>query len=108
MDQLKTPFCFCLFIHDTLVQQKRISHGLKVMCEKLCLSTKIYSEMNLLSCLYITLSLYVLSLGVNCEINEDDCASNPCGYGECHDGINEYKCVCAPGYTGRSLIENAT
>lgn len=38
--------------------------------------------------------------GVNCEINEDDCASNPCKYGDCQDGINEYKCVCAPGYTG--------
>uniref|UniRef100_A0A8C7VA42 Notch receptor 2 n=1 Tax=Oncorhynchus mykiss TaxID=8022 RepID=A0A8C7VA42_ONCMY len=38
--------------------------------------------------------------GVNCEFNVDDCASNPCEYGECQDGINEYKCVCAPGYTG--------
>lgn len=38
--------------------------------------------------------------GTHCEINEDDCASNPCGNGECLDGINEYKCVCAPGYTG--------
>uniref|UniRef100_A0A673W043 Notch receptor 2 n=1 Tax=Salmo trutta TaxID=8032 RepID=A0A673W043_SALTR len=37
---------------------------------------------------------------VNCEFNVDDCASNPCEYGECQDGINEYKCVCAPGYTG--------
>lgn len=46
------------------------------------------------------LFLFFLSSGVNCEINEDDCASNPCEYGECQDGINEYKCVCAPGYTG--------
>lgn len=38
---------------------------------------------------------------MNCEINEDDCASNPCQNGECQDGINEYKCLCIPGYTGR-------
>uniref|UniRef100_A0A6Q2X482 Notch receptor 2 n=1 Tax=Esox lucius TaxID=8010 RepID=A0A6Q2X482_ESOLU len=37
---------------------------------------------------------------VNCEINADDCAGNPCEYGTCQDGIDEYKCVCAPGYTG--------
>lgn len=46
------------------------------------------------------MSLYFVYSGVNCENNEDDCASNPCEYGECQDGINEYKCVCAPGYTG--------
>uniref|UniRef100_A0AAY4E0N6 Notch receptor 2 n=1 Tax=Denticeps clupeoides TaxID=299321 RepID=A0AAY4E0N6_9TELE len=39
--------------------------------------------------------------GDNCENNDDDCASNPCIYGECHDGINEYSCVCSPGYTGK-------
>lgn len=43
--------------------------------------------------------------GVNCEINEDDCASNLCEFGECQDGINEYKCVCSPGYTGMFLTE---
>lgn len=41
---------------------------------------------------------------MNCEINEDDCASNPCVHGECQDGISEYTCVCSPGYTGMVLI----
>lgn len=41
---------------------------------------------------------------MNCEINENDCASNPCKHGECQDGINEYKCVCSPGYTGTCLL----
>ena len=49
--------------------------------------------------LYEKLHVFFYS-GVNCENNEDDCANNPCEYGECQDGINEYKCVCAPGYTG--------
>lgn len=50
------------------------------------------------------LNITYLFLGVNCEINEDDCASNPCESGECQDGINEYKCVCSPGYTGMLYI----
>lgn len=39
-------------------------------------------------------------LGPNCEINLDDCASNPCDYGKCIDKINGYECTCEPGYTG--------
>uniref|UniRef100_A0A8B9P6V7 Neurogenic locus notch homolog protein 1 n=1 Tax=Apteryx owenii TaxID=8824 RepID=A0A8B9P6V7_APTOW len=39
--------------------------------------------------------------GPNCEINLDDCASNPCDYGKCIDRINGYECTCEPGYTGR-------
>lgn len=40
------------------------------------------------------------SAGVNCEVNIDDCASNPCTFGICRDGINRYDCVCQPGFTG--------
>uniref|UniRef100_A0A674MY80 Notch receptor 2 n=1 Tax=Takifugu rubripes TaxID=31033 RepID=A0A674MY80_TAKRU len=49
---------------------------------------------------HLNTSIFSTSCWVNCEINEDDCASNLCVYGECQDGINEYKCVCSPGYTG--------
>lgn len=45
-----------------------------------------------------------LSSGPNCEVNEDDCASNPCEYGDCIDEINGYKCMCHPGYTGMSKV----
>ncbi|KAG8517651.1 Neurogenic locus notch protein 2, partial [Galemys pyrenaicus] len=41
-----------------------------------------------------------VSAGVNCEINFDDCASNPCVNGACLDGVNRYSCVCSPGFTG--------
>lgn len=41
------------------------------------------------------------SAGTNCEINLDDCSSNPCDYGICKDGINRYDCVCKPGFTGK-------
>lgn len=44
--------------------------------------------------------------GVNCEVNFDDCASNPCDYGMCKDGINRYDCVCKPGFTGEPPVEN--
>lgn len=40
------------------------------------------------------------SAGVNCEVNIDDCASNPCTFGICRDAINRYDCVCQPGFTG--------
>ncbi|KAL6036251.1 hypothetical protein STEG23_023987, partial [Scotinomys teguina] len=36
---------------------------------------------------------------VNCEVNVDDCASNPCTFGVCHDGINHYDCICQLGFT---------
>lgn len=42
--------------------------------------------------------------GTNCEINFDDCASGPCDYGICKDGINRYDCVCKPGFTGKPSI----
>lgn len=38
--------------------------------------------------------------GPNCEINLDDCASNPCDSGTCLDKIDGYECACEPGYTG--------
>lgn len=42
--------------------------------------------------------------GPNCEINLDDCASNPCDYGKCIDKINSYECTCKPGYTGEAWL----
>ncbi len=38
--------------------------------------------------------------GDNCEIDIDECASDPCLFGECQDGIAEYICLCEPGYEG--------
>ena len=38
--------------------------------------------------------------GVNCSIDIDECAGDPCLHGECHDGIAEYVCACDPGYEG--------
>jgi len=38
--------------------------------------------------------------GTNCEIDIDECASNPCVNGACEDQINAYVCHCDPGWTG--------
>ncbi len=47
------------------------------------------------------------SPGVNCEINIDECDSNPCLNGAaCVDGINNYTCSCIPGFAGRNCQIN--
>lgn len=39
--------------------------------------------------------------GENCEIDVDDCASNPCqNGGTCADGVNSHTCDCPPGFSG--------
>ena len=35
-------------------------------------------------------------------VDIDECESDPCIHGECHDGINHYTCECNPGYTGEN------
>lgn len=41
-------------------------------------------------------------MGLNCEIDIDECASNPCFKGStCIDLINNFTCSCIPGMTGR-------
>ncbi|CAO1412778.1 unnamed protein product [Diamesa serratosioi] len=38
--------------------------------------------------------------GINCEININECDSNPCKNGACVDGIGNYTCDCEPGFEG--------
>ena len=41
--------------------------------------------------------------GLDCDVNIDDCASNPCqNNGLCTDDVNGYSCICEPGFTGKS------
>ncbi|XP_077990663.1 atrial natriuretic peptide-converting enzyme-like [Glandiceps talaboti] len=41
-------------------------------------------------------------VGVDCEIDFDECGSMPCvNSGTCIDGVNEYSCRCTVGYAGR-------
>jgi hypothetical protein len=39
--------------------------------------------------------------GLNCHIDIDDCASNPCLHGACYDRLNGFRCVCEPNWFGR-------
>ncbi|CAG9817889.1 unnamed protein product [Phaedon cochleariae] len=38
--------------------------------------------------------------GQNCEVNVNECESNPCFYGTCVDKIGGYLCECDEGYEG--------
>ena len=38
--------------------------------------------------------------GSQCEVNINECESNPCQHGVCIDKINAFQCLCHPGYTG--------
>ncbi|XP_063966506.1 protein crumbs homolog 1-like [Lytechinus pictus] len=39
--------------------------------------------------------------GANCEVNIDECASNPCTNGAtCNDDVNKFDCQCVTGYDG--------
>ena len=39
--------------------------------------------------------------GSLCQHNINDCASDPCGHGQCTDLVNGYSCDCEPGYDGK-------
>ncbi|XP_046698701.1 protein eyes shut homolog isoform X3 [Silurus meridionalis] len=38
--------------------------------------------------------------GPRCELNVDECDSNPCVHGFCYDVVDGYYCLCNPGYAG--------
>lgn len=44
--------------------------------------------------------------GKNCEMNIDECASNPCQSGVCVDRIAGYTCECEKGFEGQHCEHN--
>lgn len=42
--------------------------------------------------------------GINCEINWDECWSDPClNGGTCNDGVATYNCTCVDGFVGNNM-----
>ena len=47
--------------------------------------------------------------GLDCSINLDDCASEPCQHlGACVDGVAEYSCSCQVGWSGDNCEQQLT
>lgn len=45
--------------------------------------------------------------GIQCEININECETNPClNGGQCHDKINGFQCTCALGFAGQRCQTN--
>ncbi|XP_038058462.1 protein jagged-1-like [Patiria miniata] len=38
--------------------------------------------------------------GSNCELDYDECQSNPCANGACVNGVDQFSCSCTDGWTG--------
>lgn len=50
---------------------------------------------------------FCLITGKRCEIDIDECTSNPCQHGGiCKDHLNGYTCKCQTGYTGANCEDN--
>ena len=57
---------------------------------------------HVITCCSFFHKLYCLVVGLNCEVNIDECESFPCqNHGTCEDAINGYTCHCHSGVTGR-------
>ena len=49
---------------------------------------------------------FLLRVGDNCESEIDECDPEPCDNGgTCTDGLAEYTCTCADGFTGKYTCE---
>jgi len=38
--------------------------------------------------------------GTDCDVDINECDSNPCFHGNCTDEVNGFSCVCDDGYEG--------
>jgi hypothetical protein len=41
-------------------------------------------------------------VGIDCNIDIDECFSSPCEHGICEDKVNDYECICDPGFIGKN------
>lgn len=58
---------------------------------------------------YVSVFLTAGYYGTFCEMDVDECSSNPCASTQvCEDGVNMYTCVCMPGKRGENCDKGLT
>ena len=66
--------------------------------------TTVNCELQIMKRLQLEQSLYVAVSGSRCDVDVNECVSNPCQHGgTCEDQVNGFICGCPPGFTGNFL-----
>jgi len=99
LEKMESKFSTKVVVQENKEDIQKVVQGINICHKSPC--------QNGATCLVDILAGYICQCppgysGKKCEINVDECASNPCtNSGTCSDLINDFACECVPGYSGK-------